>query len=110
MSGKGAKGLSGKGLSGKGAKGTMSSKKGDKRKPTSRSVKAGLQFPVGRIHRFLKVCFCFDGAVARRPRSGRRHGFEALPLGARFDRLNLNALTRVRFPRVIRVYVLTDRR
>jgi hypothetical protein len=57
MSGKGAKGLSGKGLSGKGAKGTMSSKKGDKRKPTSRSVKAGLQFPVGRIHRFLKVIF-----------------------------------------------------
>ena len=55
MSGKGAKGLSGKGLSGKGEKGTMSSKKGDKRKPTSRSVKAGLQFPVGRIHRFLKV-------------------------------------------------------
>ena len=110
MSGKGAKGLSGKGLSGKGAKGTKSSKKGDKRKPTSRSVKAGLQFPVGRIHRFLKVCFFFDGAVARRPRSGRRHGFEALPLGARFDRLNLNALTRVRFPRVIRVYVLTDRR
>lgn len=55
MSGKGAKGLSGKGLSGKGAKGTMSAKKGDKRKPTSRSVKAGLQFPVGRIHRFLKV-------------------------------------------------------
>lgn len=60
MSGKGAKGLSGKGLSGKGAKGTMSSKKGDKRKPTSRSVKAGLQFPVGRIHRFLKVCFFFS--------------------------------------------------
>ena len=54
MSGKGAKGLSGKGLSGKGAKGTMSDKKGDKKKPTSRSVKAGLQFPVGRIHRFLK--------------------------------------------------------
>ena len=55
MSGKGAKGLSGKGLSGKGAKGTMSDKKGDKKEPTSRSVKAGLQFPVGRIHRFLKV-------------------------------------------------------
>ena len=55
MSGKGAKGLSGKGLSGKGAKGTMSDKKGDKKKPTSRSVKAGLQFPVGRIPRFLKV-------------------------------------------------------
>ena len=53
MSGKGAKGLSGKGLSGKGAKGTM--KGGDKKKPTSRSVKAGLQFPVGRVHRYLKV-------------------------------------------------------
>jgi|TARA_B100001142_G_scaffold307105_1_gene337432 histone H2A len=52
MSGKGAKGLSGKGLSGKGGK---VSSKGDKKKPTSRSVKAGLQFPVGRIHRFLKV-------------------------------------------------------
>ena len=52
MSGKGAKGLSGKGLSGKGGK---VSSQGDKKKPTSRSVKAGLQFPVGRIHRFLKV-------------------------------------------------------
>ena len=49
MSGKGAKGLSGKGA--KGAKGTM----GDKKKPISRSLKAGLQFPVGRIHRFLKA-------------------------------------------------------
>ena len=26
----------------------------DKKGPTSRSVKAGLQFPVGRIHRYLK--------------------------------------------------------
>lgn len=50
MSGKGAKGLS----AGKGAKGTMGDKK-DKKKPTSRSAKAGLQFPVGRIHRLLKV-------------------------------------------------------
>ena len=50
MSGKGAKGLSGKGA--KGAKGVMA---GDKKKPISRSLKAGLQFPVGRIHRFLKV-------------------------------------------------------
>jgi hypothetical protein len=51
MSGKGAKGLAGKG-----AKGTMAGdKKGDKKKPISRSAKAGLQFPVGRIHRFLKV-------------------------------------------------------
>jgi histone H2A len=52
MSGKGAKGLSGKG-----AKGTMGDKKGDKKKPTSRSARAGLQFPVGRIHRLLKVKF-----------------------------------------------------
>ena len=28
--------------------------RGDKKKATSRSAKAGLQFPVGRIHRFLK--------------------------------------------------------
>jgi hypothetical protein len=34
----------------------MGDKKGDKKKPTSRSAKAGLQFPVGRIHRLLKVC------------------------------------------------------
>jgi hypothetical protein len=65
MSGKGAKGLSGKG-----AKGTMGDKlKGDKKKPTSRSAKAGLQFPVGRIHRLLKVSngktwsFCFESRL-----------------------------------------------
>lgn len=29
--------------------------KGDKKKPTSRSARAGLQFPVGRVHRLLKV-------------------------------------------------------
>lgn len=54
MSGKGAKGLAGKG-----AKGTMhgADKKAlqDKKKPTSRSARAGLQFPVGRVHRLLKV-------------------------------------------------------
>ena len=51
MSGKGAKGLSGKG-----AKGTIHGKeKGDKKKPVSRSARAGLQFPVGRIHRLLKA-------------------------------------------------------
>merc|ERR1712072_1257144 len=33
-----------------GAKGTI----GDKKKPVSRSSKAGLQFPVGRVHRYLK--------------------------------------------------------
>lgn len=54
MSGKGAKGLSGKG-----AKGTMGDKgkAGDKKKPVSRSARAGLQFPVGRIHRLLKVTY-----------------------------------------------------
>merc|ERR1712075_17562 len=62
-SGKGAKGLSGKGMGGKGAKGTMSDKKGIKKKPTSRSVKAGLQFPVGRIHRFLKNRAASGGRV-----------------------------------------------
>ena len=52
MSGKGAKGLSGKG-----AKGTLGGKAidKDKKKPISRSARAGLQFPVGRIHRLLKV-------------------------------------------------------
>jgi len=43
----------------KGAKGTMGgagkAKGGDKKKPVSRSARAGLQFPVGRIHRLLKV-------------------------------------------------------
>ena len=62
VGGKGAKGA--KGLAGKGT-----ATKGDKKKPTSRSSKAGLQFPVGRIHRFLKVrneelhqciSFCID--------------------------------------------------
>merc|ERR1712100_614462 len=43
------------------AKGAM--KGGDKKKPTSRSVKAGLQFPVGRIHRFLKIRAASGGRV-----------------------------------------------
>uniref|UniRef100_A0A7S0YMT8 Histone H2A n=1 Tax=Polytomella parva TaxID=51329 RepID=A0A7S0YMT8_9CHLO len=59
MSGKGAKGLSGKG-----AKGTMGKgDKGDKRKPMSRSAKAGLQFPVGRLHRLLKSRVTANGRV-----------------------------------------------
>ena len=36
---------------------------GDKKKPVSRSFKAGLQFPVGRIHRFLKLRVYADGRV-----------------------------------------------
>ncbi|CAG9328308.1 unnamed protein product [Blepharisma stoltei] len=39
---------------GKGGKGGKTGGK-HKRAPTSRSIKAGLQFPVGRIHRFLKT-------------------------------------------------------
>jgi len=51
MSGKGGKGGKGKGGKGKGGKGKSSS---GKKAPVSRSMRAGLQFPVGRIHRFLK--------------------------------------------------------
>ena len=83
MSGKGAKGLSGKG-----AKGTLGGKAidKDKKKPISRSARAGLQFPVGRIHRLLKVsalaapsspvrkssasgCNCYDGPNPPSPSS-----------------------------------------
>lgn len=39
--------------------------RGDKAKPTSRSSKAGLQFPVGRISRYLK-----KGRYAARVGSG----------------------------------------
>jgi len=55
MSGKGkvsTQGGKGKGKSGTGGKGKS---KGGKTKPISRSQRAGLQFPVGRIHRFLKA-------------------------------------------------------
>lgn len=73
MSGKGAKGLSGKG-----AKGTMGDKKGDKKKPISRSARAGLQFPVGRIHRLLKVrahLGCADDAHVIVPPAHTKHPF-----------------------------------
>eukprot|EP01029_Cantina_marsupialis_P028060 TRINITY_DN774421_c0_g1_i1.p1 TRINITY_DN774421_c0_g1~~TRINITY_DN774421_c0_g1_i1.p1 ORF type:complete len:143 (+),score=54.32 TRINITY_DN774421_c0_g1_i1:83-511(+) len=50
MSGKGGKGMAGKG--GKGGKGGKAPT--TKKAPQSRSSRAGLQFPVGRIHRFLK--------------------------------------------------------
>eukprot|EP00958_Prasinococcus_capsulatus_P009358 scaffold910_cov396-Prasinococcus_capsulatus_cf.AAC.79 len=48
--------MSGKGKGGKG-------KTSDKKRPTSRSTKAGLQFPVGRIHRFLKGRMSASGRV-----------------------------------------------
>ena len=44
--------MSGKGAKGKGGKGGKSAT--TKKAPQSRSSRAGLQFPVGRVHRFLK--------------------------------------------------------
>ena len=65
--GKGGKGVGGKGKvgtkrlpvrGGMGGKGGKGGKVGKSKRPaTSRSTKAGLQFPVGRIHRFLKQRF-----------------------------------------------------
>jgi len=55
MSGKGAKGLTAKGAKVGGTGKGEGKGPAEKKKPISRSVKAGLQFPVGRIHRFLKV-------------------------------------------------------
>lgn len=56
-------------LIGKGAKGAKGGKGGkittgkNKRSPLSRSIKAGLHFPVGRIHRFLKRRLCSKNRV-----------------------------------------------
>lgn len=44
--------MSGKGKGGKGGKGGKSTS--SKKAPQSRSARSGLQFPVGRVHRFLK--------------------------------------------------------
>lgn len=55
-------------LGGKGGKGGKSSATGKAKKaPMSRSARAGLQFPVGRLHRFLKsrvTANCRVGATA----------------------------------------------
>nr|GEY75588.1 probable histone H2A variant 3 [Tanacetum cinerariifolium] len=56
MSGKGAKGL----IMGKT---TLNKDKDKKKQPTSRSSRAGLQFPVGRIHRLLKQRTTAHGRV-----------------------------------------------
>ncbi|XVE89002.1 hypothetical protein DITRI_Ditri19aG0115400 [Diplodiscus trichospermus] len=56
MSGKGAKGLITAGKSTK-------DKDKDKKKPISRSSRAGLQFPVGRVHRLLKTRVNANGRV-----------------------------------------------
>jgi histone H2A len=58
QAGKGAKGL----LMGKTTVPVIDDKK-DKKKPTSRSSRAGLQFPVGRIHRLLKSRVAANGRV-----------------------------------------------
>ncbi|KAL6334303.1 hypothetical protein AAG906_014704 [Vitis piasezkii] len=58
MSGKGAKGL----IMGKSS--TLNGNKDkDKKKPISRSSRAGLQFPVGRVHRLLKTRVSANGRV-----------------------------------------------
>merc|ERR1711907_343280 len=55
---------SGKGLAGKGAKGFSTKRSSlEKKKPISRSIRAGLQFPVGRIHRLLKGRVTSTGRV-----------------------------------------------
>ncbi len=57
-------------MSGKGAKGLITGKtsaankdRDNKKKPISRSSRAGLQFPVGRIHRLLKARTTAHGRV-----------------------------------------------
>jgi len=47
-------GKSGKSTGGKSGKAKGGKGKGGKKTPVSRSVRAGLQFPVGRVHRYLK--------------------------------------------------------
>ncbi|KAI3526672.1 hypothetical protein L1887_05933 [Cichorium endivia] len=61
MAGKGGKGL----LAGKttAAAAAAANKDKDKKRPTSRSSRAGLQFPVGRIHRHLKTRTSANGRV-----------------------------------------------
>ncbi|GLJ51920.1 hypothetical protein SUGI_1103090 [Cryptomeria japonica] len=67
VGGKGAKGLlSGKSSSSASAiatNNTTNNDKADKKKPISRSSRAGLQFPVGRIHRLLKSRVSANGRV-----------------------------------------------
>ncbi|GJU77748.1 histone H2A variant 1 [Tanacetum coccineum] len=62
MAGKGGKGL----LAGKttaAAAAAAANKDKDKKRPISRSARAGLQFPVGRIHRHLKTRTSAHGRV-----------------------------------------------
>ncbi|KAJ8527236.1 hypothetical protein K7X08_029713 [Anisodus acutangulus] len=59
MAGKGGKGL----VAGKTTAAAAANKEKDKKKPISRSSRAGLQFPVGRIHRQLKTRTSAHGRV-----------------------------------------------
>ncbi|KAI3684278.1 hypothetical protein L6452_33499 [Arctium lappa] len=62
MSGKGAKGL----IMGKASSSALNgsnNKDKDKKKSVSRSSRAGLQFPVGRVHRLLKTRVSSSGRV-----------------------------------------------
>ncbi|GMQ08811.1 hypothetical protein CsSME_00052387 [Camellia sinensis var. sinensis] len=60
MSGKGAKGL----ITGKSSSALNGANKDkDKKKAVSRSSRAGLQFPVGRVHRLLKTRVSANGRV-----------------------------------------------
>ena len=45
----------------------------DKKKPISRSARAGLQFPVGRIHRLLKASQAWLACCCYQPNSGCWH-------------------------------------
>ncbi|XP_057815352.2 probable histone H2A variant 1 [Cryptomeria japonica] len=69
VTGKGAKGLlTGKSstpvpISANNGSKSISKGKADKKKPISRSSRAGLQFPVGRIHRVLKSRVSGNGRV-----------------------------------------------
>jgi histone H2A len=65
--GRGGKGAKVTSIGGKGGKGGKSSSGKAKKAPMSRSARAGLQFPVGRLHRFLKsrvTSSCRVGATA----------------------------------------------
>ncbi|KAK9069771.1 hypothetical protein SSX86_010167 [Deinandra increscens subsp. villosa] len=62
MSGKGAKGLI-MGKTSSSALNGSSSKDKDKKKSVTRSSRAGLQFPVGRVHRLLKTRVSASGRV-----------------------------------------------
>lgn len=67
VSGKGGKGAKVSTLGGKGGKGGKAASGKAKKAPMSRSARAGLQFPVGRLHRFLKTrvtANCRVGATA----------------------------------------------